>query len=34
MAPGDRWIAWSREQHARNLQFVVNNSRSSFHGFR
>ena len=27
MAPRDRWIGWNREQRARNLQFVVNNSR-------
>lgn len=27
MAARDRWIGWNSEQHARNLQFIVNNSR-------
>ena len=27
MAARDRWIGWSREQRARNLQLLVNNSR-------
>lgn len=27
MAPRDRWIGWSAGQRARNLQFIVNNSR-------
>jgi hypothetical protein len=27
MAPRDRWIGWNSEQRARNLQFIVNNSR-------
>jgi hypothetical protein len=27
MAPRDRWIGWSTPQRARNLQYVVNNSR-------
>lgn len=27
MAPRDRWIGWTPEQRARNLQWVVNNSR-------
>ena len=27
MAPRDRWIGWSAGQRARNLQYIVNNSR-------
>lgn len=27
MAPRDQWIGWTAEQRARNLQFIVNNSR-------
>lgn len=27
MAPRDQWIGWTAEQQARNLQFIVNNSR-------
>jgi len=27
MAPRDQWIGWSRDQRARNLQYIVNNSR-------
>jgi hypothetical protein len=27
MAARDRWIGWSTAQHARNLQYIVNNSR-------
>jgi hypothetical protein len=27
MAPRDRWIGWSEPERARNLQYVVNNSR-------
>jgi len=27
MAARDRWIGWSAEQRARNLPFLVNNSR-------
>ncbi len=27
MAPRDSWIGWTNEERARNLQFVVNNSR-------
>lgn len=27
MAPRDQWIRWTAEQRARNLQFIVNNSR-------
>ena len=27
MAPRDRWIGWSSDQRARNLQYIVNNSR-------
>ena len=27
MAPRDRWIGWSSQQRASNLQFLVNNSR-------
>jgi len=27
MAARDRWIGWSTQQRARNLQYVVNNSR-------
>jgi hypothetical protein len=27
IAPRDRWIGWSADQRARNLQYIVNNSR-------
>jgi hypothetical protein len=27
MAPRDRWIGWNADQRARNLQYIVNNSR-------
>lgn len=27
MAARDRWIGWSGEERARNLQYIVNNSR-------